>query len=342
MASAPDRKHSPQDLEIFALMNRSLMRAERRPSVEEDKLEEVRKHRQKARRALVRAKENRAQVLRSHVLGLVMLRRWRDGKGRSVGIVDHNGLRIQAPIQQALLRMGALTQVDDSMKLPENVQRRLMEACRIMDPALFSGVKKVINPVEEALSRLRGKVVDLEENPEYLFEFEKGGNLRGDLTEILLLMRSGKQTSSEILQTNPWVIAHNALAHFPADEEISRRMDLMNQEQEAGSEWGRTPTECLAQFLTQERMRSDILKKAANRKKPLNIAQRMPGLMAGNLDLMTHGIAGQTIDIFGDQDLELGETDAESMCIALDTVNRCLLALIDIRRTKQVIPSLAL
>lgn len=323
----------------MTLLNRLPARAER-VSVSQEGQEEARKNRQKVRRTFVSERENRAHVLRSHVWGLAMLRRWRDGQGRNVGFVDHNGLRIQAPIQQALLRMGALTQVDDSLNLPENVERRLREACGLMDPAIFGEVKRVINPVEETLSDLKKKIVNLEENPDYLFQFQKGGSLRSELAEILQLMRNGRQTGSEVLQENPWVISSGALAHFPDGEELNRKMILINQEQESASEWEKIPTEYLAQFWMQENLRAEILRRAVKRKKPMQMARRMPGLIAGDFDLLNHGIAGQAIGLFGNQAEELGETDAESMCITLNIVNRCLLALIDIRRTKQVIPAL--
>jgi hypothetical protein len=73
----------------------------------------------------------------------------------------------------------------------------------------------------------------------------------------------------------------------------------------------------------------------------MEIAKRMPGLMQGQLKLLHSGIASQVKGLFDNEDRELGETDADSMIIALYSLNRCLLALIDIGRSKKVIPTLA-
>lgn len=341
MALAPDGKNGSHEQDILALINRSPLRGERVLLNEGEKLEEAQRSRKKMRRAFVMERENRAHVLRSHVWGLAMLRRWNDAQGRRVGLVDQNGMRLHTPIQQALFRMGILTQVDDSLGLRENIKRRLKEASSVLDPSIFEEARGVINPVEEALSDLRKNIVNVEKNPDYLFQFNRGGSLREDLARILQLMSCNGDACAESIMKNPWVLEHGAFAYFPEGEEMRKRMRLIYREQNTNSSWERTASEYLARFELQEKMRGDVLKQASKKKKLMQIARRMPGLINGNLELLTSGIANQTINLFGNEAGELGETDAESMCVALDVVNRCLLALIDIRRTKQVVPSLA-
>ena len=340
MACVPDKKGSPPELDNLSRPDRG-QEPDRVPVIAENHLDEARNARRRIRRAMLAERENQAVVLQGHVMGLTRLRRWYDGQGHVVGLADHTGRSLHMPIQQALTKMGSLIHVDDFIKLRENVQRRLREACDMMDPALIKDVKRVVDPVEEAILGLIEKITNLEKNPDYLFQFKRGGSLRGDLTKILLLMGRGEEVCSEDVKKNKWVLENDAAAHFPMDSEVDAKMNGINRSQQFNTVWGEVIAEYMARFELQESMRAEILGMARRNRKPMKIAKRMPGLIVGHLDFLTHGIAAQSSDIFSDQTLELGKTDAESMCLALEAVNRCLLALIDIHRTKQVIPSLA-
>jgi|GEM_PF-3882853 len=331
MASTPDNKDHPEWLNPHA----EGLEAADRPS------NEAQNTRRRIRRAMLSERANRVQVLRGHVMGLAMLRRWHDERGCTVGMVDYQGNPVRGPIEQGLQRMGRLIHEDDSIVIRESTQKELREACLNVDPALFESFGKVTGPIEEAFSELKTRITNLEGNPNYLFQFKRGEKLREDLTRILSLMEGAKKITVEDFKRNEWFLHHSSVRHLPSYGDLDATMLEAASRQRFASGWERLSTEYQARFELQEKLRIEILMLAGRKIKPIKIAERIPALMVGHLDLLTHGTVTQNRDLFGDQDCELGQTDAESMCHALDLVNRCLLAHADIQRTKQVIPVLA-
>lgn len=314
---------------------------ERTPQLPEAQSEEILETRQDIERT-VRADEieNRAHVLKNHIMGLARLRRWYDAHGSDVGLVAPDGRPLKEDIEKALLRTGVLIQAEDPEELPEDIQRKLEEAAGLMDPELAASVKEILDPIEEALKKFREKIPKLEKNPNYLFEFKRGGAFRNDLMSAIHLMGPAA-SGHERIANNVWVLKNETATHFITDKRLAKKRQEMIERQidEPGQEV--RAAEHLARFELHEELREETQKLAEKDEGDLEIAKRMPGLMQGQLDLLLSGVAGQAKGLFDDQELELGETDADSMIAALDTLNRCLLCLIDIQRTKKVIPSLA-
>lgn len=295
---------------------------------------EVRKTREQAEEALRAEKQNKAHALKSHVMGLGMLRQWHNEKGEVVGMVDANGRSLKAYIENSILRTGALIQAEDPEDLPPVIQQKLEEAAALMDPEMAEATKAVLDPVEERIAEIKEKIANLEENPNYLLDFKIGGSLRDEIAEVLQLMEPGRPVWEQ-LHNHEWVQENNARAHFLGS--MTKRMtDAMDKpEAEIYS------TQLIARFEFHEELRAEILELAAKGGEVLEIAKRMPALMADELNLLFNSIAGQIGAIYGMKDFELGETDAESMAVAVKTLNQCLAAMIDIGRTKKLIPTLS-
>jgi hypothetical protein len=138
-----------------------------------------------------------------------------------------------------------------------------------------------------------------------------------------------------------WVLRNNAATHFLTDAKLVRKRLEITERNIVQPGLEADNMEYMAQFEMHDELRTEIIYLAEEGKRSMEIAKRMPGLMQGQLKLLHSGIASQVKGLFDNEDRELGETDADSMIIALYSLNRCLLALIDIGRSKKVIPTLA-
>lgn len=279
-----------------------------------------------------------AYVLRSHYAVLAGIRRWRNTSGQVIGLMDHNGLHIESQIRESLLSIGKLANDDPNLLLRENTRKRLEEAANLVDPKLMELVRASLDPIGQALTELKAKVANVADHSDYLLRFRGDEELRHNLMEILKLMDGLKPLDKEFAN-NEWIRENEVKIRPYSDQALFDEMTRINRMQKArtGCEMG---TECQALFNLQERQRNRILGLASRNRKTLRVAREMPSLMAGSLGLMTHGISLPSGSLFYDTGSELGDTDAESMRITYDTVNRCLLAFTDITRTRQVIPAL--
>lgn len=333
----PDKKDKTNEGDRHTMPDSPVAKKESQPSMPAVKAEAVDKARQKAEEALRAEKENKAHTLKSHVMALLLLQRW----CRQVGMVDSKGKNIEEDIKTALLRTGELIQVDDSEELSEDIQKRLEAAATLMSPEMAGEVKLILDPVEAKIEQMRAKIGDLESNPNYLMSFKLGGSLRDDITEALDLMRPGAEIHGRVLANNPWVLQQGAAPHFRGHDELQlKRMEIDKRMSDLLSR-PVSVTEFEARYELTEELIKEIMDSAEKASEPFEIAQKMPALMSSQLNLLYNCISGQACNLFENQEYELGDTEAESLSTAIETLNECLLALIEIRKTKKTIPTLS-
>lgn len=256
---------------------------------------------------------------------------WRDEAGQEVGFVSSEGENIRRFVENSLLRMSTLL-IQKEEVLEPDVDEKLRSVSSKIDPASFSEAKAVLTEIERNLEALKQRVRDLGDYPDYLLAFRKGEDLRTDLNRSLRTMEKAGSFDYLYLQQAA------EEERITVDEVVRRVTELSNAEVEGFLQG--TGVEFRARFELHEERRAEILDLAAHEGDKELIAKKMLGLTAGQLNILHNALAAQLLQLYSAEDFELGDTDAESFFTALDSLNKSLVALIDIKRTRQVIPGL--
>ncbi len=337
----PDKKDKTPEVDRNTIPDTPKAKIESQPAMPAVKAEEAEKAREKAAELLQAQQENKAHTIKSHVMGLVLLRRWMDSEGNDVGLVGPEGKPLRAELEKSLLRTGILVQPEQKEVLPEKLQKNLEKAAGMLPPDMSLATGAILRPIEKQLDEMTAKIADLETNPNYLLDFKRGGELRGDITQVLHLMNDTRGIYKSELATSDWVHQNNAAQYFSNLGTTSdKRYEMDTALREKYGEDIESVSEFAARAELNEEARSRIRQLAEQDGDPLEIARRMSALMGDQLQIMFNSISGQLTLLFDQESFELGDTDAESMLTAIHSLNNCIEALRDMRKTKEVIPTL--
>jgi hypothetical protein len=289
--------------------------------------------------------------LKSHFDQLMNSKRWLNESGEEVGVVDIKGHELQKDIRDAMGKIGNLIENPNIEKCPEDVENVLSECSLLIDPEIIASAKAVNDQAQLLLKVVKEKMADLSDNSDYIFNCHFGEEFRNDVYQALLAMEKGFDIQAEIMTHNTW--AKESSIDF---EIISRDKGLERQKQIANEEKG-TPlegtggTEFRSIHRFNDELRSELVSRARRIQEEITemarrgaekeeIAKRMTILICSQLNIISNGMARQLLMPYKMGEFDLGQTDAETLLINLNSFLNAMLAERDIEKTKQVIPAL--
>jgi hypothetical protein len=280
-------------------------------------------------------------------------RTWLNEQGENVGLTTVDGLEIREQIEGDYMDACDLIYEVGIDECPEKLNATLTKASLELPEDLRTDFGQYLAGLQARIHIVRRRFIQGQEGEGmYNLGHKRTDGFTRDVSDILQFMQQGGQFDQSYFDQHPWSVENQVDFSLIDSSALSARVEEMEAE---FSGFQVSTMEPLARYEMTQRIRKAVVEEAQKLHESLKeirvqaedgmglteIAKKMMVLIRSHNAMMYNGISAQKITTFDpSSDLELGETDAESLLILTDTWNKILLAERNTRRVLDTIPAL--